>query len=103
MWSNLFKAILIACLLLVIYPSCGSCTVEYAAQTGKSCSACHIDPMGGGQLNRDGEAFKNNLRIRGQYRTLNPVQRVVRFIIGYCHTMTGIIWFGTILYVHIVL
>ena len=103
MWSNLFKAVLIVCLIMVICPSSGFCTVEYAAQSGKSCSACHIDPMGGGQLTGDGEAFKDTLRTSGQYRTLNPMQRVIRFIIGYFHTMTAIIWFGTILYVHVVL
>lgn len=103
MWRDLLKAVLIACLIAVIYPSSGSCTVEYARETGKNCGYCHIDPTGGGRLTKDGEAFKDNLRIRGQYRTLNPVQRVIRFIIGYLHTMTAIIWFGAILYVHIIL
>ncbi len=85
------------------FPSYGFCTTEYAGQTGKICSDCHIDPTGGGKLTKEGEAFKDNLRIRGQYRVLNPAQRVIRFIIGYLHTITAIIWFGTILYVHIVL
>lgn len=34
---------------------------------------------------------------------LNPVQHAIRFIIGYLHMMTAIIWFGAILYVHIIL
>ncbi len=97
-----FTAVLIACLMLLL-PSGGSCTTEYAAQTGKRCAYCHIDPAGGGRLTAAGEAFKDNLRIRGQYRSLNTVQRVVRFIVGYLHMMTAIIWFGTILYVHIIL
>ncbi len=90
-------------LIMLLLPSNGSCTTEYAAQTGKNCGFCHIDPAGGGGLTAAGEAFKDNLRIRGQYRELNPVQKVVRFVIGYFHMMTAIIWFGTILYVHIIL
>lgn len=103
MRGNIFKALLIACLMVTIYASSGSCTVEYAAQTGKSCGNCHIDPAGGGPLTREGEAFKDTLRIKGEYRVLNPVQRVIRFVIGYFHMMTAIVWFGTILYVHIIL
>ncbi len=100
----LFKShLLFALLILLIFPAKGLGTAEYARQTGKSCGDCHIDPAGGGGLTRDGEAFRDNLRIRGQYRVLNPVQRMIRFIIGYLHTMTAIVWFGTILYVHIIL
>lgn len=89
--------------LVLFSPAIGFCTTEYAGQTGRICSDCHVDPTGGGKLTREGEVFKDNLRIRGQYRVLNPAQRVIRFIIGYFHTITAIIWFGTILYVHIVL
>ncbi len=95
--------ILLIMLIVAASPSSGFGTVEYAKQTEKTCAYCHIDPSGGGTLTKDGESFKNELRIRGQYRALSPAQRVVRFIIGYLHTMTAIIWFGTILYVHIVL
>ncbi len=97
------KAVLITCLIVLLSPLNGFCTTEYAAETGKNCSYCHIDPAGGRQLTEAGEAFKDNLRILGKYRTLNPTQRVIRFIIGYFHTMTAIIWFGTIMYVHIIL
>ena len=88
---------------VTLFPLNALCTVEYAGQTGKNCGDCHFDPAGGGKLTTDGMAFKDELRIKGQYRVLSPVQRVVRFIVGYLHTMTAIIWFGTILYVHIVL
>lgn len=99
----LFNAVILLVLSVVFSPLNGFCTTEYAGQTGKICSDCHIDPTGGGKLTKEGEAFKDNLRIKGQYRVLNPAQRVIRFIIGYLHTITAIIWFGTILYVHIVL
>jgi|SRR5208283_1592708 len=94
---------LIIPLFMLFPPVNGHCMPEYAKQTGKNCGDCHVDPAGGGKLTKDGEAFKDSLRIKGQYRLLNPAQRVIRFIIGYFHTMTAILWFGTILYVHIVL
>lgn len=89
--------------LMIFLPAPGFCTPEYAGRTGKACVACHLDPTGGGKLTTEGEMFRDNLRIKGEYRVLNPVQKVVRFIIGYLHMLTAIIWFGTILYVHIVL
>ncbi|MBI5632949.1 MAG: CopD family protein [Nitrospirae bacterium] len=98
-----FKAIVLLVFAVLFFPAYGFCTTEYASQTGKICSDCHIDPTGGGKLTKEGEVFRDNLRIRGQYRELNPAQRIVRFIVGYLHTITAIIWFGTILYVHIVL
>jgi predicted heme/steroid binding protein/uncharacterized membrane protein len=90
-------------LFMLFSPMNGYCTTEYARQTGKNCGDCHVDPAGGGKLTQDGEALKDSLRIKGQYRLLSPAQRVMRVIIGYFHIMTAIIWFGTILYVHIVL
>ena len=95
--------VLLVLMFVAISPLNGFCTVEYAKQTEKNCDYCHVDPAGGGALTKDGEAFKDDLRIKGQYRDLSPVQHIVRFVIGYLHTLTAILWFGTILYVHIVL
>jgi predicted heme/steroid binding protein/uncharacterized membrane protein len=97
---NLFPLVL---LFMFLYPASGLATADYARQTGKSCSFCHIDATGGGKLTRDGEVFKDNLRIKGEYKVLNAGQHIIRFVVGYLHTMTAIIWFGTILYVHIIL
>jgi len=90
-------------LFLFLLPGSGFSTVEYAEQTGKSCEVCHKDPAGGKELTQDGEAFKNNLRLKGLYRPLGKTQQWVRFFIGYLHLLTAIMWFGTILYVHIIL
>ncbi|MBI5076729.1 MAG: CopD family protein [Nitrospirae bacterium] len=95
--------VLIFLSIIIFSPTSGFCTTEYAGQTGRICSDCHVDPTGGGKLTQKGESFKDDLRIKGQYRVLNPAQHVIRFIIGYLHTMTAIVWFGTIIYVHIVL
>lgn len=90
-------------LFVLAFPTDGFCTVEYAKQTDHPCSYCHVDPGGGGALTTNGEAFRSDLRSKGQYRALSTGQRVFRFIIGYLHTFTAILWFGTILYVHLVL
>jgi predicted heme/steroid binding protein/uncharacterized membrane protein len=59
--------------------------------------------IGGGKLTPAGERFLEELKSKGQYRKLSPTQHVVRLFVGYLHTITGIIWFGTIMYVHILL
>ncbi len=101
--TNVTKPHIILFLLMLLYPAEGFGTPEFAHQAVKSCDYCHVDPAGGGQLTSEGESFKDDLRIKGQYRVLSPFQHVLRFIIGYLHTLTAIMWFGTILYVHIVL
>lgn len=88
---------------LLLMPSISSATTEYARQTGFECKECHVDAIGGGQLTKKGEDFKEELKIKGLYRPLTNIQKVIRFIIGYIHLFFAIIWFGTILYVHLLL
>lgn len=85
------------------FPSISSATTEYARQTGLECTECHVEAIGGGPLTKAGEKFLEDMKIKGLYRPLTKTQKVVRFIIGYLHLFTAIIWFGTILYVHILL
>ncbi len=89
--------------LSIFSPSELPATSEYAAQTSKPCMSCHVDPNGGGILTDEGESFKNDLMIKGLYKPLTTAQRIIRFIVGYLHIMTAIMWFGTILYVHVLL
>ena len=84
-------------------PSLSSATTDYARQTGFQCSECHIDAIGGGPLTKTGQKFVDDLRLKGLFRPLSKVQKVVRFFIGYIHLLTAIAWFGTIIYVHILL
>lgn len=81
---------------------CGA-TEVYARQTGKSCSACHLDPGGGGELTPAGKAFAASRASTGGTRQLDTANRLTRFVAGYLHLLTAILWFGTILYVHLVL
>lgn len=83
-------------------PLLSHATPEYAEQTGFACLSCHIDATGG-KLTRAGEEFRNDLKTRGLYRPLNLLQKIVRLTIGYLHLLMAIAWFGTILYVHILL
>ena len=95
-------------LLLIVsiwlFPSHLTAKEEYAAQTGKDCETCHIDPSGGPDLTPYGQAFRRG----GQqypipaeaFTELPRYRRIVHFLIGYFHIAAGVIWFGTIFYVH---
>lgn len=83
------------------FPS--SATTEYSRQTGLNCNECHVEAIGGGPLTEKGQQFLSDMKVKGLYRPLTGIQRIVRFIIGYIHLLTAIAWFGTILYVHILL
>ncbi len=91
------------CLFFLLTPALSAATTEYARQTGFECKVCHVDAIGGGKLTRAGEQFVEEMKMKGLYRPLKTPQKIVRFIIGYFHLLTAIAWFGTILYVHILL
>ena len=100
--KNIFIKTLLL-LFMLLFPAIAFSTTDYSRDTGKSCLACHVDPAGGGKLTAEGEAYKNELQSKGLYRPLSPAMHFVRFIMGYVHAMTAVLWFGTILYVHILL
>lgn len=94
----------IACLILLFsFPSPSPATPEFAQKTGLQCTDCHIDPGGGKQLTERGKQFLEEMKAKGSYRPLSTPQRVVRLFVGYFHMMAAIIWFGAILYIHILL
>ncbi len=86
-----------------LIPAPGFATPDYARQTGLECRHCHVDAIGGGTLTDKGKQFLEELKSRGQYRSLSLFQHVVRLVIGYLHMLAAIIWFGTIMYVHVLL
>ena len=98
-----FGLSVLAAVLVVFAAQTGHATEEYAQQTGKSCGVCHVDPAGGGEITSEGIAFSRHLPGKEVYRPLGRAQRIARFLIGYLHMAFGFLWFGTILYVHIVL
>lgn len=99
---NKNNILLLVLLLLLFSPSLTHSTTKYAEQTKFDCQRCHVETTGG-KLTKAGEDFKEDLRLKGQYRPLHPLQKMIRLIIGYLHLLTAIAWFGTILYVHILL
>jgi predicted heme/steroid binding protein/uncharacterized membrane protein len=102
MEKYLLRVFLLLSIVLCI-SSVSSATPEYARQTGFECKKCHRDSAGGGPLTKTGEEFLAGLKMKGIYRPLTTMQRIMRVIIGYIHLLTAIAWFGTILYVHILL
>ncbi|HEX9078605.1 MAG TPA: CopD family protein [Desulfuromonadaceae bacterium] len=80
-------------------------TEEYAMQTGKECAFCHLNPSGGGELTAAGKAFlmQKQLPSGVPLPQAGMPSRLVRLVVGYVHLLTAILWFGTILYVHLVL
>jgi predicted heme/steroid binding protein/uncharacterized membrane protein len=99
------KILLVFILLLAMYwqpAPCGA-TEIYARQTGKSCSACHLDPGGGDELTSAGKEFSATLATRAEGHQMGFGSKALRFAAGYLHLLVAILWFGTILYVHLVL
>jgi predicted heme/steroid binding protein/uncharacterized membrane protein len=102
MGKYLLRVFLLFSVLLCI-SSVSFATPEYARQTGFECKKCHRESAGGGPLTRTGEQFYAGLKMKGLYRPLTTMQRIMRVVVGYVHLLTAIAWFGTILYVHILL
>ena len=88
---------------LLLFPARGLATEEFARRTGKECATCHADPAGGGELTPAGNDFLASLAASGKGVPTMPVHRGVRFAAGFLHLITAVMWFGTILYVHLLL
>lgn len=95
-----------AVLLSLAISGAAFATPEYSARSGQSCKTCHLGEGTGGPLSETGLEFAASGYVwppTGGYRVLGPIRKSVRFIIGYIHILTAFLWFGTILYVHILL
>jgi predicted heme/steroid binding protein len=94
-------------LLLLSFVFCSSqrawATEEYARQTGRPCASCHLDPGGGGELTAAGTAFAASLGSKTESPKGGLFVKGFRLAVGYIHFLTAVFWFGTILYVHLVL
>ena len=98
----MYRTLLIILLLLASVGIAGA-TEEFARQTGKPCGYCHLDPAGGGELTAAGQAFFAHREKSGAPLGPGTASRVFHLVVGYLHLLTAIFWFGTILYVHLVL
>ncbi len=95
----------VATLLTGVSPALA--TDDFAVETGQECSVCHISAWGGGGLTPEGESYNadpdNWLPPETPREKITLVLRFVHMLILYAHIFFGIIWVGTILYVHLVL
>ena len=89
--------------LVLACPLTAMGTEEYATQTGRECAACHVDPAGGGELTKSGRDYAATSTKNAPKPTLSAAAKWFRFVVGYLHMITAFLWFGTILYVHLVL
>ncbi len=78
-------------------------TEEFAAETGRHCGDCHLDPLGGGGLTELGKGYLLSFSSDKDAVLHSTSARLIRFAAGYIHMITAFLWFGTILYVHLVL
>ena len=88
---------------VLVAPKRVGATEEYARQTGQACAACHLDPGGGGELTAAGKTFAGTRPARTGASGNGILVKGFRLAIGYIHFLTAIFWFGTILYVHLIL
>lgn len=92
-------------IVLCAFPAAVHPTPDYAEDTKQGCLICHLEEDGG-DLNEQGLEFSASGYVwppEGGYRVLGPVRKTVRFTLGIFHIVAGFMWFGTILYVHIIL
>ena len=100
------KAIICSVVVILALYSSAFATPEYAERSGQGCLTCHIDAHGGGKLTSKGLEFAASGYTwppTGGYRVLGPIRQSVRLSIGLFHIIAAFLWFGTILYVHLML
>lgn len=98
-----FAAFTVTAMIVALLPFPARATEEFARRTGKECVACHVDPAGGGELTAAGNDFLASLVASGKGAPVSSFHHGVRFAAGFLHLITAVMWFGTILYVHLLL
>ena len=99
------RVLLIAILFFLLLPHTSNATPEYSSRSGQGCKTCHIDVLGGA-LSQTGLEFAASGYVwppTGGYRVISPIKKPVRLLLGYMHILAAFLWFGTILYVHLLL
>ncbi len=101
------KPVFIFCSMIIFFclSSIVLATPEYAGRSGQGCMVCHIKP-GGGALTEKGLEYAASGYVwppQGGFRVVGPIKKSVRFVVGLLHIVAAFLWFGSILYVHILL
>lgn len=100
-----FLCLTLIAIIICLSASLSYATPEYAEKTEQGCLTCHVDEEGG-KLSIEGLEFAASGYVwppEGGYRVLGPLEKSLRLIIGTLHILAAFMWFGTILYVHIIL
>jgi len=101
--SQYLTGIFLLSSFVLLTPQLAGATEEYAKQTGLKCAVCHLDPGGGGELTLAGTSFAETRKAKPERPDKGLFVKGFRLAIGYLHFLTAIFWFGTILYVHLIL
>lgn len=103
--NNWFFVLLALFILSVSFSATAEATEGYAASTGAECKVCHVDPLGGGELTQAGNGYFLSVSDGGRKNKTDRslISRIFKLAVGYLHVITAFMWFGTILYVHLVL
>jgi predicted heme/steroid binding protein len=96
----------VICILIVfLLPVSLPATPDYAEDTKQGCLICHFTEEGGA-LTEKGLEYSASGYVwppEGGFRVLGPVRKSVRLAFGVLHIIASFMWFGTILYVHLIL
>ena len=101
--SPLLLAAALALAVLTLSPGTAQSTEEYAACTCRPCAHCHLSPAGGGELTASGASFDQAVAADGGAAPAGALRRHGRVAVLFVHVVTAFFWFGTILYVHLIL
>lgn len=105
MTRTLMITLMIALMGLAFMAGVAEATPDFSERSGQGCGICHLKPMGG-QLSETGLKYAASGYVwppTGGFRVIGPIRKVVRFMVGLVHILAAFIWFGTILYVHLML
>ena len=100
---NVLSCLVILTIILIFSVGIASATEQVADETGYDCGYCHLDPSGGGELTPAGTLYLEHAVQAGSAKATGLAVKLFRLLVGYLHLLFAVLWFGTILYVHIVL
>lgn len=110
MKEKIWRLELVFFFVVFLFPILGKATEEYAEKTGKNCAHCHVGSSGGGELTKAGEDYLEQLlseeetgQSEAELIVRSSTSKLIHLFLGYIHIIMGIFWFGTILYVHLIL
>jgi predicted heme/steroid binding protein len=103
MQTPLLLAAALTLALLTAQPTPAPATEEFAACSGRACGHCHRSAAGGGELTDRGAAFRQAIAPPAEAAAPATLRRALRGTTLFVHIVTAFFWFGTILYVHLIL